>query len=92
MLYGYACREAFEHGYERVVTYTRRHEIGSSLRAAGFVPVATSRGGKWNRRGRKRADKRSTGPKVRWERWKSTQLPIQFRFAFTPCEPLKIAA
>lgn len=92
MLYGYACREAFERGYKRVVTYTRRHERGSSLRAAGFVPVATSRGGTWSRRGRKRTDEHSTEPKVRWERRKTAQLPIQLRFAFTPREPLKIAA
>lgn len=92
MLYGYACREAFKRGYERVVTYTQRHEQGSSLRAAGFVPVATSRGGSWSRRGRQRTDKHSTGPKIRWERWKATQLPIQYRFAFATHESLRIAA
>lgn len=92
LLYGYACREAFERGYERVITYTRRHERGTSLRAAGFVPVAISRGGSWSRQGRQRTSKRSTGPKVRWERWKSIQLPIQHRFAFSSYESLKIAA
>jgi hypothetical protein len=92
MLYGYACREAFERGYTRVVTYTRRHESGSSLRAAGFVPVANSRGGSWSRRGRIRPGRASTGPKIRWERWKNKQLPLQHRLAFASDTSLKMAA
>jgi hypothetical protein len=31
ILYGYACRKAFERGYERIVTYTRKSESGASL-------------------------------------------------------------
>jgi hypothetical protein len=56
-------------GYKRVVTYTLASETGSSLRAAGFVPVATSRGGSWSRKDRPRQDNAFTVPKVRWERW-----------------------
>jgi hypothetical protein len=92
ILYGYACREAFERGYRRVVTYTRGHESGTSLRAAGFAPVATSRGGSWDRRGRSRKRSRNTGPKIRWERWKGEQLPFQRRLGFSIDEPFKIAA
>ena len=92
MLYGYACREAFERGYSRVISYTMRHESGASLRAAGFYPVATSRGGSWSRRSRPRKDRRLSGPKVRWERWKSAQLPFQLRFSFVSNQVLKIAA
>lgn len=40
MLYGYACREAFRRGHDRVVTYTLSTERGPPLRAAGFLPVA----------------------------------------------------
>lgn len=83
MLYGYACREAFRRGYSRVVTYTLASERGVSLRAAGFVPVARSEGGTWNRAGRPRSDGGSTAPKLRWERWKDqrsvavqTRLPL----------------
>jgi hypothetical protein len=69
MLYGYACREAFSRGYRRVITYTLQSEKGTSLKAAGFRPVARSRGGSWNRTARPRSDKTTTEPKVRWERW-----------------------
>lgn len=69
MLYGFACREAFQRGFRRVITYTLASERGTSLRAAGFRPVARSRGGSWSRKGRIRSAKTSTEPKVRWERW-----------------------
>lgn len=69
MLYGYACREGFKRGYKRIVTYTLLSESGASLRAAGFVPVVTTRGGSWDRKNRHRVDHASTEPKIRWERW-----------------------
>jgi hypothetical protein len=31
-------------------------------------------------------------PKIRWERWKGEQLPIQHRLAFSIEQPFKIAA
>lgn len=78
MLYGYACREAFQRGHGRVVTYTLASENGAALRAAGFRPVARTRGGPWHRRSRPRAGKSSTEPKIRWERWNdSARLPVQ---------------
>lgn len=78
MLYGFACREAFQRGYRRVITYTLASERGASLRAAGFRPVARSRGGSWSRRGRLRTDKTSTESKVRWERWSDAdKVPAQ---------------
>lgn len=78
ILYGYACRTAFRQGYDRVVTYTLNSEPGTSLRAAGFRPVAKTRGGSWNRVSRMRQGKASTKPKVRWERWRHpVSLPIQ---------------
>lgn len=78
LLYGYACREGFRRGYHRIVTYTGKHESGSSLRAAGFVPVAITAGGSWNRTSRPRKDKSSTRPKIRWERWSdAATLPKQ---------------
>jgi hypothetical protein len=92
ILYGYVCREAFERGYSRVISYTMRYESGASLRVAGFYLVATSHGGSWNRSGRPRRDRRPSGPKVRWERWKSTPLPFQFRLSFASRQTLKLAA
>jgi hypothetical protein len=44
MLYGFACREAFSRGYRRVITYTLQSEKGTSLKAAGFRPVARGPG------------------------------------------------
>jgi hypothetical protein len=75
-LYGQACREGFKRGYLRIITYTLASERGTSLRAAGFVPVARTKGGSWSRPSRPRRDKSSTEPKIRWERWK-TGTPIQ---------------
>ncbi len=78
LLYGYACREGFQRGYRRVITYTLMSESGASLRAAGFVPVAITSGGSWNRKKRPREDNAPTEPKIRWERWKdAATLPKQ---------------
>lgn len=93
MLYAYACRKALRRGYSRVVTYTKLDESGTSLRAAGFVPVAISRGGSWHRRQRPRIDPDTTGPKLRWERWSdAASLPVQERFTFVPDKDFLAAA
>lgn len=78
MLYGYACREAFHRGCHRVITYTLVSERGTSLRAAGFRPVARTHGGSWDRPGRPRPNRTPTEPKVRWERWRDGEtMPTQ---------------
>lgn len=92
ILYGYACRKAFDRGYSRVVTYTKKSESGISLRAAGFTPMSESPGGSWSREGRPRGNGRNTGPKIRWERWKHIQLPIQQRLPYEQAVLLKRAA
>jgi len=92
ILYGYACRKAFEQGYERVVTYTKKGESGTSLRAAGFVPVAVSKGGEWSRPRRPRQPGRNVVPKIRWERWKGQTLPMQTSLRFDVGEVLVAAA
>lgn len=75
MLYGALCRAAQAIGYRKAVTYTLAEEDGASLRAAGFVPVATVRPAVWNRSTRSRMQVdlfgeqvRPPGEKVRWER------------------------
>ena len=40
MLYGACWRAAKAMGYRRCITYTQADESGSSLRGAGFIPVA----------------------------------------------------
>ena len=68
MLYGAAAREARRRGYRRLVTYTLETEDGTSLRAAGWEPEATTSGGSWDTPSRRREDKAPTCPKVRWAR------------------------
>lgn len=67
MLYAAARREAKRRGFPRVVTYTLETEAGTSLKAAGYVAAAKTRGGSWNRPSRARRDTAPTCRKVRWE-------------------------
>lgn len=72
-LYGAAVKEARRRGFTKLITYTLRdEEDGTSLRAAGFVAVAESAGGTWDRPGRTRTTRQgkapNTGAKIRWER------------------------
>jgi hypothetical protein len=66
-LYAAARRAAFAMGYRKIVTYTLDEESGTSLLAAGFIPVAESGGGTWNRPSRNRVDAGPLGAKIRWE-------------------------
>lgn len=67
ILYRAAVRAGTAMGYRRFVTYTLESEGGASLKAAGFVPAATTRGGAWSCSTRPRARGEQEGPKVRWE-------------------------
>lgn len=67
-LYGAACRLHRNHGYRKAITYILRSEPGTSLRAAGWRPVAlTEDDASWDRRKRRRDDKHPLEQKVRWE-------------------------
>lgn len=66
-LYGATCRLHKPHGYRKACTYILGSEPGTSLRAAGWKPVAVTEGGSWDRPSRGRTDKHPTEPKVRWE-------------------------
>lgn len=68
MLYGEAARQARRRGFSRVITYTLETETGTTLRAAGWQPVATTRGGSWNTPSRPRQDNAPTCRKIRWQR------------------------
>lgn len=73
-LYGATCRLHKPLGYRKAMTYILLSEPGTSLRAAGWKPVAVSGGGSWSRPSRGRTDKHPTEPKVRWE-CKCSELP-----------------
>jgi len=68
LLYGAIARAGTAVGYRRadILTYTLDTEPGTSLRAAGWVPIARTRGQTWARPNRTRADRHPTGDKVRW--------------------------
>lgn len=67
-LYGACCRAAEALGYAMAVTYTLEAEGGSSLRAAGFRPVATVKDRQWGCATRPREERDLIGGKIRWER------------------------
>jgi hypothetical protein len=56
-LYGCAARAAFALGYERIGTYIRLDEPGTSLVAAGWRRMGLAGGGSWDRLSRARTDK-----------------------------------
>ena len=68
LLYGAVARAGAAVGYRRadIVTYTLATEPGSSLRAAGWVPIARTRGHSWSRASRTRVDRHPTVDKIRW--------------------------
>jgi hypothetical protein len=66
-LYGAVCRQQRAMGYEKAQTFILASEPGTSLRAAGWRPVARSGGGSWDKPTRRRQDNAPTEPKVRWE-------------------------
>lgn len=66
MLYAASAKEARARKYKRIITYTLESESGHSLEASGWVPVAKTKGGSWDRKNRPREDKAPTCPKVRW--------------------------
>lgn len=68
MLYGAMRRLAINLGYppQRVYTYTRVDEPGTSLHAAGFVRDAVIKGRSWDTPSRRREDKSEVIDKIRW--------------------------
>jgi len=66
-LYGASRRAATALGYDRLVTYTRPSESGASLRAAGYVQVASVTGRSWSCPSRPRVDYEPWQGKLRWE-------------------------
>ncbi len=65
-LYAAARREARKAGASIVQTYTLASESGSSLRGAGWKPVATVKAALWSRKGRPRRTKNAAN-RIRWE-------------------------
>ncbi len=66
LAYGALRRACYALGYERVVTYTRSDELGTSLRASGFTCEGSAGGGEASRPSRPRDASEDPSPKVRW--------------------------
>lgn len=64
---GALSRGAIALGYRRLVSSTLLGEAGTSYRAAGWWPTATSEGGDWIRNDGERAPSVQPGAKIRWE-------------------------
>ena len=65
-LYGAALRMAKTLGYAKIVTYTRKDEPGTSLRAAGWISEGEIRARSWDMPGRRRIDKTEIIERERW--------------------------
>ena len=66
MLYGWCAREAARQGWQKIITYTRVDEMGTSLRASGWTPESRVRGRGWHSARRARSNTNSWIGKVRW--------------------------
>lgn len=66
-LYSHCIKAAWALGYLKVITYTGKHEPGTSLVAAGFKIVAEVKGRSWGCKSRPRVDKTPLQDKLRWE-------------------------
>lgn len=67
MLYGAAWRAAKALGYRRIVTYTLKDELGTSLCAAGWKALYSTPGRSWSVPSRPRVDTHPLGQKTLWE-------------------------
>ncbi len=67
-LYSAASRAAKEMGFRKIVTYILDSESGESLRAAGWIKEADTRGHSWDTPSRPRKTTAPTCNKQRWSR------------------------
>jgi hypothetical protein len=67
MLYGAAWRAAKALGYKRMITFTLKEEIGTSLVAAGWRQRYDTPGRSWSVPSRPRVDTHPLGQKTLWE-------------------------
>jgi hypothetical protein len=68
MLYAAAARAGRELGYEKIQTFILEDELGTSLKAAGWVLDGFTNGDSWTREriGRVRREDQPQGPKKRY--------------------------
>ena len=70
MLYGAAARACKAMGYTKIQTYTLIDELGTTLKASGWIREAVTQGGQWTHtHGKTRRTDQPTSAKVRWARY-----------------------
>lgn len=65
-LYGLCRRIAFILGYTKFTSLSLTTESGATFRAIGLENPKLTKGGSWSRPSRRRTDKCTTDPKLRW--------------------------
>ena len=88
-LYGWCAREAARQGWDKIITYTRADEDGTSLRASGWVREGRVRGRGWHSQRRARSNTNSWIDKWRWSR---TLRPAKMKKATLAARPATITA
>lgn len=69
MLYAAAARSCHAMGFKKIQTYILAEELGTSLKASGWVKVADTAGGQWlHTDGKLRRTDQPTTTKQRWEK------------------------
>ena len=68
MLYAHSAREAERRGFNRIITYTRQDENGTSLQACGWACEGRAGGGGWHSARRARSNQNAWIAKQRWSR------------------------
>jgi len=78
LLYAAVARAGAAIGSRRadIITYTLATEPGTSLRAAGWVPIAHTRGQAWSRQSRPRVDHHPIVDKIRWHAARPLLAPV----------------
>lgn len=66
MLYGACARAARAMGATDLLTYTHDDELGTSVKAAGWIQCGKTRGGEWSCKSRERQETLWADQKVRW--------------------------
>lgn len=68
ILYAAAARACKAMGFKSIQTYILQDELGTSLKASGWVKVADTAGGQWKHTSGPRRTDQPTEPKQRWEK------------------------
>lgn len=87
MLYAHSAREAERRGFQRIITYVRDDEDGTSLKAAGWTLEGRAGGRGWHSARRARSNRNAWIGKQRWSRVLRPALPKRPRLQPPSHEP-----